>query len=272
VAGHGGTSGFVNAQGGAARFDYPIGLAVDSAGNIYVADEGNQAIRKIDTAGNVTTYAGNGVIGSADGVGTAAQFYYPNGVALDSAGNVYVSDSYNCTIRKIDTAQNVTTLAGSPGVFGSTDGIGSVARFYYVSSIALDKAGNIYVTDEDNETIRRLDTAGNVTTLAGTPGVHGTADGVGPAAGFWIPYGITVDNAGNIFVADSQNSRITKGTAVVAFSLTAKLSGTSLTLSWTGGTLQSSSNAAGAYADVVGATSPYIVTPSAPQQFYRTRH
>src|SRR5450759_4909281 len=106
----------------AALFHNPHGVAVDTAGIVYVADQNNHSIRKIDTAGNVTTLAGNGMPGSADGNGSAAQFYYPNNLAVDSAGIVYVADFYNDTIRKIDTAGNVTTLAGSPGAAGSADG------------------------------------------------------------------------------------------------------------------------------------------------------
>ena len=128
-----------------------------------------------------TNYAGMaGVAGTNDGNGSNALFYGTGGVAVGSAGTLfYVIDDDNCTIRKIDSAGNVTTLAGSPGVTGSTDGNGTNALFYYPAGIAVDSAGNVYVADEYNHTIRKIDTNANVTTLAGSPGVTGSMDGPG---------------------------------------------------------------------------------------------
>ena len=121
---------------------------------------------------------------------------------MDSAGNVYVADSSNYAVRKITPAGVVTTLAGLPGYSGSTDGTGSDARFGYLNGIAVDSAGNVYVTDGSYYTIRKITPAGVVTTLAGTPGVAGSANGTGSAAQFYNPWGIAVDSAGNLYVTD----------------------------------------------------------------------
>src|SRR5437899_3036083 len=185
LAGVPGGPGSVDGTAGAARFNYPSGLAVDSAGNVYVADTLNHTIRKITPAGAVTTLAGSaGQSGSADGTGSAARFDYPEGAAVDGAGNVYVADWGNYTIRKITLAGAVTTLAGSAGQSGSADGTGSEARFDYPTGVAVDSAGSVYVADWWNSTIRKITLAGAVTTLAGSAGFFGSADGIGTAAEF----------------------------------------------------------------------------------------
>src|SRR6266850_5666867 len=189
VAGYGGSA---DGTGSDARFNFLNGIAVDSAGNVYVTDFSN-TIRKITPAGIVATLAGTpGVHGSADGTGSAAQFWQPWGIAVDSAGNVYVADHGNSTIRKITPAGVVTTIAGVAGAFGSADGTGSVARFNSPSGIALDTSGNLYVADTLNSTIRKITSAGVVTTLAGTAAVNGSGDGTGSAARFTYPYALTV--------------------------------------------------------------------------------
>ena len=194
-----------------ARFSFPTSVATDSAGNVYVADTWNHTIRKITPTGVVTTLAGTpGVIGSADGTGAAASFNYPTSVATDSAGNVYVADSGNSTIRKITPSGIVSTLAGFPGISSSADGFGSAARFNSPFGVATDSAGNVYVTDRGNSTIRKITPSGLVSTLAGTPGAYGSADGRGAAASFNDSHGIATDSASNVYVADSGSNTIRK--------------------------------------------------------------
>ena len=219
LVGTAGAVGSADGTGTAASFNLPTGLAVDGAGNVYVADSMNGAIRKITSAGVVTTLAGTaGVIGSADGTGASASFNYPFGLAVDGAGNVYVADTYNDTIRVVTSAGVVTTLAGTAGVTGSANGTGAAASFRQPFGLAADGAGNLYVADTGNNTIRQITAAGVVTTLAGTAGATGSADGTGAAAGFYEPFGVAVDSAGNAYVADSSNNTIRKITPAAAVS------------------------------------------------------
>jgi sugar lactone lactonase YvrE/uncharacterized protein YjdB len=201
----GSSNGYADGQGTAAKFNRPFGVAVDSAGNVYVADTSNHKIRKIDSSGNVTTLAGSSN-SYADGQGTAAKFSYPYGVTVDSAGNVYVADSSNNKIRKIDSSGNVTTLAGSSN--GYADGQGTAVMFSYPSGVAVDSAGNVYVADSSNNKIRKIDSSGNVTTLAGSS--FGYADDQGTAAKFDSPAGVAVDSTGNVYVSDYYNHKIRK--------------------------------------------------------------
>jgi sugar lactone lactonase YvrE len=219
LAGNLGGPGSADGIGAAARFEYPTAVAADTHGNIYVADYANFTVRKITSAGVVTTFAGQvGVQGSDDGIGTAATFNDPRGIATDAAGNVYVADTFvgqndatgNDTIRKITPAGVVTTLAGKAGMSGNADGIGAAARFDYPTGAATDAAGNVYVTDTYNYTIRKITPAGVVTTLAGMAGAGGNADGVGAAARFNGAQGIAADAAGNVYVADTFNDTIRK--------------------------------------------------------------
>ncbi|MBI4884482.1 MAG: hypothetical protein HY826_10570 [Actinobacteria bacterium] len=204
----GSTSGSADGTGAAAQFFTPRGVAVDTAGNVYVADTNNHRIRKITAAGVVTTLAGS-TSGPADGTGAAAQFSSPRGVAVDTAGNVYVADTGNHRIRKVTAAGVVTTLAGSTA--GFADGTGAAAQFSVPSGVAVDTAGNVYVADTSNHRIRKVTAAGVVTTLAGS--TSGSADGTGAAAQFSFPFGVAVDTAGNVYVADSINNLIRKVTA-----------------------------------------------------------
>ncbi len=241
--------GFADGTGTQARFKYPGKLAVDSLDNVYVIDQMNSRIRRIDVAGNVTTLeavvtfslgngvavdgtgnvyvtntshhqihrinealkvntiAGSGERGFRNGAGPMAQFFEPVGIAVDSSGNVFVADKGNSSIRKIDLSGNVTTLAGGDGA-GFADGLRSAAKFDWPQDVAVDRTGVVYVADPLNDRIRKIDAMGNVTTLAG--GVTGYADGVGTAAQFDHPVGLTVDSAGNVYVADSGNNRVRK--------------------------------------------------------------
>jgi len=215
IAGSAGARGYVDGVGTGqpARFTSPIGLSIDSNGNLYVGDTGNQTIRKVTSSAIVTTVAGQvGITGSANGTGNGASFNNPQGTVVDSAGNIYVADNVNRTIRKITPAGLVTTFAGRTGLQGTNDGPGNVARFYQPSGMAVDRADNIYVTDV---AIRKITSAGVITTLAGCPPPGctdplGSVDGPGNVARFGIAQGITLDAAGNLYVADSSNDTIRK--------------------------------------------------------------
>lgn len=209
--------GFADGTGSAARFQNPVGIAVDASGNVFVADMSNHSIRKVAPSGTVTTVAGNGQPGSDDGTGAAARFVTPEGVAVDRAGNLYVSDTGNFTIRKITVAGVVTTVAGAPGQGGSTDGPASQARFLAPRGLAVDSSGNVLIADSSN-TIRKLIPdelipGGVVVTFSGLAGAIGAADGLGANASFNRPQDVAVDGAGNIYVADTGNHRIRKITS-----------------------------------------------------------
>jgi sugar lactone lactonase YvrE len=203
-------NGFADGPLAQAQFNSPLGLAVDGSGNLYVADGGNHAVRKISPSlGVVSTLAGDPPqFGFADGTGSAARFEQPTGVALDSSGNVFVTDSGGAfTVRKVTPGGVVTTIAGTAGAIGFADGTGGAAQFNALNGIAIDSAGNLYVTDDTN-TIRKVTAAGVVTTLAGTSGSTGSTDGTGASALFSGPNGIAVDATGDLFVADSFNDTI----------------------------------------------------------------
>jgi uncharacterized repeat protein (TIGR02543 family) len=183
LAGTSGTAGDADGTGTDASFDSPHGVTVDSAGHVYVADTFNHLIRRITPGGEVTTLAGSGASGDADGTGTSAPFDSPVGVTVDSAGNVYVADYNNHLIRKITPGGEVTTLAGS-GEAGSADGTGTDASFNGPHGVTVDSAGNVYVADYNNHLIRKITPGGEVTTLAGTSGTAGDADGTSTDASF----------------------------------------------------------------------------------------
>ena len=211
IAGQLGVTGYADGQGTNAIFNNIQGIGVDNSGNLYVADMMNSVIRKISTNGTVSTFAGQaGSNGSVDDTGSAARFYFPTGLAVDTNGNVYVSDSVNQTIRKITSSGAVTTLAGYPRSYGYADGTGSSARFHDPQGVAVDTSGNVYVAEDVNETVRKITPAGVVTTLAGYPQSAGAADGTGNAARFSYLSGVAVDKTGNIYVADQGNHAIRK--------------------------------------------------------------
>jgi hypothetical protein len=213
LAGSPGNPGWVDAAGSTARFKTPECVAVDTNGNVFVAERDNFTIRQVTAAGVVTTLAGSpGTRGWADGTGSAALFNDPSGIALDSAGNMFVGDRGNDAIRKVTPTGLVTTLAGSPGNSGWVDGRGSAARFYRPSGVVVDKLGNLFVTEERNHTIRKVTALGEVTTIGGLALTTGTNDGVGSDARFNTPAGAAMDGSGVLYVADASNYRISRGT------------------------------------------------------------
>jgi sugar lactone lactonase YvrE len=224
LAGQPGQGGSDDGPATSARFKYPTGVAVDAQANVWVADFGNHVVRRITPQGIVSTIAGvAGEAGNADGAGPAARFNQVHGVAIDTAGNTYAADFGNHTIRKISPDGTVNTLAGLAGSPGSNDGLGGAARFCAPYAVAVDGAANVYVADTSNQTIRKITSDGLVTTVAGLPGNAGSIDGPGPAARFAIPAGLTVDRAGNVYVADFGNYSIRKITPeAVVSTVTAK--------------------------------------------------
>jgi sugar lactone lactonase YvrE len=200
----GSTAGFADGEGANAQFDSPYGIAVDNVGNIYVADVTNHRIRKIAPNGLVSTIAGTGESGYKDGDSSASKFARPYGLAIDNQGKIYVADRDNHKIRIIDTDGKVSTLAGSTQGFADRNGIN--AQFNYPNSVAIDALGCVYVADSDNHKIRKIMPNGDVSTLAGS--IQGFANGEATTAKFSIPRGIAVDSSGNVYVTDSENHKI----------------------------------------------------------------
>ncbi|HEX6837269.1 MAG TPA: hypothetical protein VF334_11885, partial [Polyangia bacterium] len=224
LAGAAGGDGLVDGRGADARFTRPHAIAVDGT-TLWVADMQSNVIRKVDLTTNaVSTLAGSGQKGSADGIGAAAQLNQPFAVVSDGAGTLYVSDGGNSTIRKIDVATaTVSTLAGTALQTGGTDATGAAARFNLPSGLALS-GGTLYVADRNNHTIRTVDVkSGAVMTLAGTAGAAGTTDATGAAARFRNPMGVVLDGSGNLFVADASNHTIRQ--IVIASGVVTTLSG-----------------------------------------------
>ncbi len=208
------TAGYTDGTGTSAQFYSPVGIAVDTTGNVFVADFDNHRIRKITPLGVVSTIAGSGTAGFADGTGTAAQFNYPAGVAVDASGNIFVADAGNNKIRKITPAGVVSTVAGSTA--GFTNGTGTAAQFNYPTGVAVDAYGNILVADEANNRIRLISPNAVVSTLAGS--TIGFTNGIGTAAQFQYPYGVAIDASANVYVADMMNNSIRKITTSVSVS------------------------------------------------------
>jgi uncharacterized protein (TIGR03437 family) len=201
----------------------PGGVAVDASGNIYIADTGNQLIRKVGTNGIITTVAGsNGSAGFSGDGGPAksAKLNYPSGVAVDSAGNIYIADTSNNFIRKVTASTGIiTTIAGNSTILANGVGDGGRATSANLSrpkDVALDASGNLYIADLGNYRVRKVDTSGNITTVAGNgfnASTFGSFGDGGAATGASVsPYNLALDNAGNIYIADSQDAIIRKVT------------------------------------------------------------
>ncbi len=201
-------SGSADGPGVQALFGYPAATAVDGVGNVYVTDQLNATVRKITPSGQVTTLAGMaGQKGSQDGLGSAARFNAPTGIAVDGQGDVYVTDG-GASIRKLTPAGNVTTLAGAAGQFGFTDGAGASARFNHVYGIAVDASGTVFVADGWNAAVRKITPDGVVTTLPFLAGWLGSAGAATAGPLLFSPTGIALDGSGNVYVSDFLGSAI----------------------------------------------------------------
>lgn len=253
LAGSAGKSGTNDGVGNLARFNSPQAVAIINASNLYVADAGNNAVRKLTASGTnwiVSTLAGlPGTSGSANGTGNVARFNSLRCLALATNGDIYVADANNHTIRKVTAAGVVSTVAGLAGTLGSANGTGSAARFNSPRYVAVDDATNVYVADWANFTVRKITSAGMVTTLAGLAGSAGNADGTGGAARFNAPRGVALDRAGNVYVADFFNCTIRKITPAGAVTTLA-------------GKLGVAGSTDGAYTNAI-LNQPFVVLPDA---------
>lgn len=198
VAGDG-TAGYIDGNAASARFDQPNAVCIDATGNIYVSDMGNVRIRKISTSGVVSTIAGNGIRGLVNGNALTAEFNLPFDIDVDVQGNLYVADLYNCVIRKITSTGTVSTYAGT--VSGFADGPAASAKFFNPKGLVLDPDGNLYIADFANNRIRKITSAGIVSTVAGK-GTAGVTNGDASIAEFANPKGIAIDRNGVFFIGD----------------------------------------------------------------------
>jgi sugar lactone lactonase YvrE len=207
LAGTRGAVGYADGNGAAARFNGPSRLAVDTNGVVYVTDSGNSVIRRVAPNGETTTLAGDGTCGSANGPGNVARFCRPTGITIDRLGNLWVADTGNHLLRRIDTNGIVTTVAGTQGVCGSHDGAGNQAQFCDPQDVGVDKWNNVYIVDTGNSTIRMVSDKGVVSTLAGLAGRCDAIDGGPGVSRLCAPSGITVDG-NDLYIADTNNSTI----------------------------------------------------------------
>ncbi|MFV0606097.1 MAG: IPT/TIG domain-containing protein [Niabella sp.] len=202
----GGAAGYYDGVGGAAKFDVPLGIAVDTNNNVYVADFNNHAIRKITPNGQVTTVAGGIGGGWQDGTATVAKFYTPFALSVTGDGTIYVADWGNNLLRRIATNGYVSTLTNP--LSGYADGLPAVARFRGITGLALNPQGELLMVDNGNHAIRKFNTTNHISTFAG--GSKGATDGAGNAAQFNFPYGITMAPNGDAYVSDIYNHKIRK--------------------------------------------------------------
>ena len=198
----------------AAQLDDPWGVALDGAGNLYIADTDNLRIRKVDSTGTISTVAGTGARGSSGdgGPATAAQLRSPSKVALDGAGNLYIADTNNQRIRKVDSTGTISTVAGTGAAgFSGDGGPATTAQLSFPWDMAVDGAGNLYIADTNNQRIRKVDSTGTISTVAGTGAAGFSGDG-GPATAAQLhgPSKVALDGAGNLYIADWLNNRIRK--------------------------------------------------------------
>lgn len=201
-----GSIGSSDGTGTSASFQYPMGLAFDASGNLYVADGYNHKIRKISPSGVVTTFAGTGSIGSANGAALSSTFNYPMSVTVDASGNVYVGDRINHMVRKITPGGTVSTFSGN-GFAGFNNSSSSFSSFNQPNGVTVDASGNVYVADQLNNMIRKIDPSGTTSTLAGST-TAGSTDGSGTIALFNSPYGLSMKPQGPIYVAENAANRV----------------------------------------------------------------
>jgi trimeric autotransporter adhesin len=227
-----GAQGFSGDGGPAlsAQLYFPMGLAIDGSGNIYIADYWNHRIRKINTSGIITTVAGNGVAGfSGDGgLATSAKLNSPSKIAVDFAGNLYIADTWNHRIRKVNASGIITTIVGTGPGFSGDGGPATLAKIEVPQGVAVDAMGNIYIGDTYNMRVRKIDPFGIITTIAGSSPFNGYGGDGGPAAAALLdnPNGVAVDASGNIYIADNQNHCIRRVNPMGVISTYAGLGGT----------------------------------------------